>query len=159
MDTFTGLPAHPLFVHVVLVAVPLAGLIAIVSVLWPRARRWLGPTPAIASLIALIVLPITTSAGETLEHKLGEPSEVLEQHTHYGDMVILWVGPMFGLAALWWILTTNVLATQRGRFLGDGAQRWATILVGVLTVLVAVGAIFITLRVGHLGAQAVWGSR
>lgn len=160
MDTINGLPAHPLLVHVVVIAIPVAALAAVVSVVWPRARAWLGPTPAILSLIALVFLPLVTSAGESLEDSLGvEPSGPLADHVLWGDKVILWVGPLFGLTALWWLLTSDRLADPRGRYLADGAQRWVRIVVGVLTVVAAVGATAITIRVGDLGAQSVWGAR
>ncbi|GAB18785.1 hypothetical protein GOEFS_064_00240 [Gordonia effusa NBRC 100432] len=160
MDTINGLPAHPLLVHIVVIAVPVAALTVIVSVLWPRARAWLGPTPAILTLLALIAVPIATSAGEALEKSLGaEPSETLANHIHYGDMVILWVGPLFGLAALWWLLTSPRVADARDRYLGAGVLRWTTVIVGIVTVIVALGSIAIVVSVGELGAESVWGRR
>ncbi|NMO02972.1 hypothetical protein HH308_17305 [Gordonia sp. TBRC 11910] len=160
MDTINGLPAHPLLVHVVVVMIPLAALAAIVSAVWPRARVWLGPTPAILSLIALIFLPLVTSAGESLEHSLGVvPTGPLADHVEWGDKVILLVGPLFGLTALWWLLTSDRVSALRGRYLGDGAAKWVRSAVAVLTVIVALGSLAITIRVGDLGAQSVWGGR
>ncbi|MFW0789737.1 DUF2231 domain-containing protein [Gordonia sp. CPCC 205333] len=158
MDTINGLPAHPLLVHIVVVAVPVAALAVITSVVWPTARVWLGPAPVILTLLALIAVPITTSAGEALEKSLGaEPSETLANHIHYGDMVIIWVGPLFGLAALWWLLTSPRTETQRDRYLGPGVRHWSTIVVGIAAVVVALGSIAIVVSVGELGAESVWG--
>lgn len=160
MDTINGLPAHPLLVHIVVIAIPVAALAAVVSVAWPRARAWLGPVPAILSLIALVFLPLVTSAGESLEQSMGvEPSGPLADHVLWGDKVILWVGPLFGLTALWWLLTADRVADLRGHYLDDRPLRWTRIVVGVLTVIAAVGSTAITVRVGDLGAQSVWGGR
>lgn len=156
VDTIAGLPAHPLLVHAAVVLVPFAAVVAIVAVLWPRARRWLGLTPPIAALVALIVVPITTSAGEALE-KTVPATPTLSEHTHDGDQLILWVGPLFGLVALWWLLTSAAVAAYRDRWLGVRAQRWLQIAVAVATVAVAVGTIVMVVRIGDLGARAVWG--
>ena len=42
MDTIAGLPAHPLFVHLAVVAIPLTAVLAILASIWPAARRRLG---------------------------------------------------------------------------------------------------------------------
>ncbi len=73
MSTINGLPLHPLLVHLVVVLVPLSALMAIAAVCWPAARARLGGilTPLV-TLVALIALPLTTSAGgESLEEQVG----------------------------------------------------------------------------------------
>ncbi|MDT5196522.1 MAG: hypothetical protein QOH20_3276 [Mycobacterium sp.] len=92
VDTINGLPAHPLLVHVVVVFVPVAAMLAIVAVAWPAARRRLGWAPLIAAVIALVAIPLTTNAGEWLQaHK--RPSELISRHAELGDQLIYWVAP------------------------------------------------------------------
>ena len=41
-DEFNGLPIHILLVHAVVVLVPLAALLTMLSAVWPAARRRIG---------------------------------------------------------------------------------------------------------------------
>jgi hypothetical protein len=42
LNTVGGLPAHPIFAHVVAIFLPLTALLAILVVVWPAARRRIG---------------------------------------------------------------------------------------------------------------------
>lgn len=63
MSVVNGLPAHILLVHLIVVLVPLTALLAVLSAVWPAARRrfaWL--VLALAALVA-VMTPVTTEAG------------------------------------------------------------------------------------------------
>ncbi|NLG45062.1 DUF2231 domain-containing protein [Gordonia sp. (in: high G+C Gram-positive bacteria)] len=154
MDTINGLPAHPLLVHFVVVAVPVTALVAIAVAVWPRARTALAVFPSILALVTLIAVPITTSAGEALKEKVGH-SEAVEKHAALGDELILAVGPLFGLVALLWLLQLPAV-TER---LPLSTKTIATIdvVVRAATVAAAVAAIIMVILVGDSGARAVWG--
>ncbi|MBM7368207.1 DUF2231 domain-containing protein [Gordonia hydrophobica] len=154
METLNGLPAHPLFVHFAIVGVLAAGLVAIAVAVWPRARTALGVFPAILTLVTLIVVPLTTSAGEALEKRF-PPSDTLQKHTTLGDELILYVGPLFGLVALLWLLRLPAV-TQRLP-LSEKALTIIDVVVRVATAAVAVAAIVMVIRIGDSGARAVWG--
>ncbi|MDL9937653.1 hypothetical protein QSJ18_12930 [Gordonia sp. ABSL1-1] len=158
MSTINGIPAHPLFVHFVVIAVPVTALLAIVVVCWPAARRYLGIFPAILALLTLIAVPITTSAGEWLEDQIaaqGPVPQAVADHAEKGDTLILAVGPLFGLIALWWLLFYDKVIDRVP--LSPAVVRVVRIVVGVLTVVVAIAAIVAVIRVGDSGAHAVWG--
>ena len=74
-----GLPAHVLLVHLVVVFVPIAALMLIASVAWPAARRRLGVGTPLVALIPLVVVPVTTHAGEWLKDRLPENPRI-ERH-------------------------------------------------------------------------------
>lgn len=154
MDTINGLPAHPLLVHFVVVAVPVTALVAIAVAVWPRARTALAVFPSILALVTLIAVPITTSAGEALKEKVGH-SEAVEKHAALGDELILAVGPLFGLVALLWLLQLPAV-TER---LPLSTTTIATIdvVVRAATVAAAVATIVMVILVGDSGARAVWG--
>lgn len=70
MTTLNGLPAHILLVHSIVVLLPLAALLLVACALWPAARRKLAGPNAVLSVLVLILVPITTDAGEWLERRV-----------------------------------------------------------------------------------------
>ena len=59
---FQGLPLHVLLVHGVIVLIPLAALLTVLSAVWPAARRRLGIITPLVALAALIAVPVADSA-------------------------------------------------------------------------------------------------
>jgi len=59
VEEINGLPAHVLLVHAVVIVIPLAALLTVLSALWPAARRRLGIVTPIVALIALILVPVS----------------------------------------------------------------------------------------------------
>ncbi|MFV0459306.1 MAG: DUF2231 domain-containing protein [Actinomycetales bacterium] len=153
MFSVFGLPLHPLVVHATVVFVPLAAILVLVAALWPRAARMVGPLPFIVSVLALVLVPITTASGEDLEHKV-DKSALLEAHTRLGDQLLPWV---IGLS-----VAAAFMAWQwyRGRK-GDDAQRRTpprglVLAVTALAVVAAIGTTVQVARIGHSGAEAAW---
>ncbi len=143
-----GLPVHPLLVHATVVFVPLAVVLVIGAVLVPRFRAWAGPLPAAVSLVALILTPLSTATGETLEHDLPQ-SALIERHAELGDQLLPFTIALFVLAAGFWWLT-------RG---GVPESRWPrplVLAVGALAIVAAVGTSVQVARIGHSGAEAAW---
>lgn len=58
MGTVNGLPAHILLVHAIVVLLPLAALLLVLTALWPAARRRLAGPNAILSLLVLALVPV-----------------------------------------------------------------------------------------------------
>lgn len=54
MNQFNGLPAHILLIHLVVLGIPVAALLTVLSAVWPAARRRLGVATPIIALLALI---------------------------------------------------------------------------------------------------------
>src|SRR4051794_38395489 len=102
MSTINGLPAHVLLVHAIVVLLPLSAVLLVLTALWPAARRRLAGLNALLSLLVLVLVPITTEAGEWLENHVTE-SELVERHTELGDTA-LWVAlPLAAMALMvWW---------------------------------------------------------
>ena len=87
MTTINGLPAHALLVHFIVVLAPLTAALAILSALWPAARQRLVWLVFALAVTTSILTPITTQAGEWLEHRSGR-SPLLHAHTELGDTMI-----------------------------------------------------------------------
>ncbi|MFF4488694.1 DUF2231 domain-containing protein [Streptomyces sp. NPDC001544] len=167
MNLINGLPAHVLLVHVVVVLVPLTALALVASALWPPAARRLGVLLPLLAFVSLASVPLTTHAGEWLEAHV-ESNALVRRHTELGDGLLPWALGLFVLAAVvWWTGRRagagSPGAASAGVVEGDGAgtaTRWAAapvrIVVAVLSLAVAVGAVVDVYRIGDSGAKAAW---
>ena len=147
-STILGLPVHPLLVHATVVFVPLAVLLVILAVLVPRFRAWAGPLPAVISLVALILTPLSTASGENLEHSLPETA-LIEKHAELGDQLLPLTIALFVFATAFWWLTRSPSAAARW-------PRALVLAVGALAVAASVGTAVQVARIGHSGAEAAW---
>ncbi len=93
LDSFNGLPLHPLVVHAVVVLLPLASLGTVAIVVRARWRAVYGPLVVGAALVATALIPVATSSGESLEHQVGNPGE----HAELGDQVSWFAIPILVL--------------------------------------------------------------
>jgi hypothetical protein len=155
MTLVNGLPAHVLLVHIVVVLVPLTALALVTGALWPRAARHLGVLLPALALVALISVPLTSHAGEWLERHVDDDA-LVRRHTELGDGLLPWALGLFVLAAVvWWAARRTPGQAGQG-----GGSRWSAlpvrIVVGVLSVAVAVGAVVDVYRIGDSGAKAAW---
>ncbi|KQX75851.1 MULTISPECIES: DUF2231 domain-containing protein [Aeromicrobium] len=147
-NDFYGLPLHPLIVHATVVIIPLAVLTVILGAVWPRFRAWAGPLPVGLSLVGLVLVPLSTSTGETLEKHV-ERSALLEKHTQIAEGLLPWMIALFVLSAVGYALHWR--STR-----GHSVTRAVTVAVSVLAIVAAVGASVQVARIGHSGAKAAW---
>ncbi|SEO76196.1 hypothetical protein [Amycolatopsis saalfeldensis] len=185
MTTLNGLPAHVLLVHAIVVLLPLASLLLVLSALWPAARRKLAGPNALLSLLVVALVPITTDAGDWLEHRVAS-TPLIRAHTQLGDTALYVAIPVAVLAlAVWWRqreaartvpaslespATESVVASPGGPGAAKLATRPAvarrvflapastvvTVVVAVLSVAAAGAAVYDVYRIGDSGAQASW---
>lgn len=149
-QTVFGLPVHPLIVHATVVLVPLAALTLLLSAVWPRYRRWAGPLTPATALVALALVPMTTSSGENLEGQLGE-SPLIQKHAELADMMLPWMIAVTVLAAGgYWLHRRSAVSGDRA------APRWLSVAVAVLSVVAFAGTTVQVVLVGHSGADAAW---
>lgn len=170
MPTFiSNLPVHVLVVHAVVVLVPLAVLGGIVVVLWPAARRRYGWLVVGVTAAATVSIPLATSSGEGLEHRLPR-SALLQDHTHLGDQLLVFVAPMLiALAAFMVIHQRGGTLSRPGGpgaaiapggpvQLTGGIRIAAAVLAGLTILLAAVSAAQVY-RIGDSGARAAWSDK
>ncbi|WP_410574750.1 hypothetical protein [Amycolatopsis sp. cmx-4-61] len=169
MTTVDGLPAHILLVHAIVVLLPLAALLLVLSALWPAARGKLAGPNAVLSVLVVVLVPITTDAGEWLERRVAS-TPLVRAHTELGDTALFVAIPVTVLAlVVWWRhrehLRTGATktagadpastATRRRTFLAP-ASTAVTALIAVLAVMAAGAAVYDIYRIGDSGAQATW---
>jgi len=149
-DTIAGLPLHPLVVHATEVIVPAAALVLLLAVLWPRFRRWARYLPLGLSIIAVVLVPLSTESGEALEHRVGG-NDLIETHSQLAEGLLPWLVALavVALALVLWHRKDSWSLSYRN-------LTWIPVALAVAGVLAATGTTVQAVRVGHSGATAVW---
>jgi hypothetical protein len=163
---YSGLPAHPLLLHVPVILIPVAAVGAVVLVIWPRlfARHglWIG----LVAVVALGATNLTIGAGHALRNDLNlQGAGIVSQHASAADTlrILLIVFTALLLVAVAVFRTAGPRVTGVGPF--DGALtaiRSGAALGAALRVIVAVFALaslYYCFHTGDLGAKAVWQNR
>ena len=145
-----GLPAHVLFVHVLVVLAPLAALLEIACALWPAVRRgqlvWF---TLILAIVTTVATPITTHAGEWLYDLRRNPAPVLREHAERGDTMIY-----FSVALL--VVAIALVALHVVEQRTDQRRALTNMIVAVLALAVGVSSIIQIYRIGDAGARSAW---
>ena len=149
VNEINGLPLHVLIVHFVVVGVPLAALLTVLSALWPAARRRLGIITPIVALLVLIAVPVATNAGEWLQARL-RPTPLIEAHVDLGRSMIWFAAGLFVAAVLAW--GVPILMDRRS----GGAPPWVGVVVAVVAIALAGASVVQVYRVGEAGSKALW---
>jgi hypothetical protein len=151
VTTLNGLPAHALLVHFIVVLAPLAAVLAIVCAAWPAARKRLVWLVVGLTVITVILTPLTTDAGEWLEHQVGQ-SPQLHAHTQLGDTMLY-----FAIALL--VAAVLLAAVHIREVRGHSVTRVVSLTVAAVVVVVSVATAVQVYRIGDSGATATWGDQ
>jgi hypothetical protein len=138
IDSAFGLPAHPLFLHVPVVFVPILALAALALAAGRFEHRI---ALAAFSVLTLIAVFLTAGAGEALKAEREndiQDKATLASHADSGDA--LRYAMIFLTAAL----------------VGALFARTTHIVLRVVIALLAIHALFWVIRTGHLGSELVW---
>ncbi len=173
---YSGLPAHPLFLHVPVILIPVAGLAALVLAArpswWVRHGVWV----TFVAVVALGALNLTMGAGKALREDLGVPiagfggasgpGALIARHEHAADLLRIFM-----------ILFTAVLIVSLALFRQDGgasvtgigfvdglvvrlrSMPAVLVLARVAMAVLAVLCLYFVFHTGDLGAKAVWQGR
>jgi membrane-associated PAP2 superfamily phosphatase len=150
MTTITGIPAHALLVHAIVVLAPLVALLEILCAIWPEARRRLVWLVLALAAVNLVLTPLTTSAGEWLYDQQSDPSPILREHAERGDWMIY-----FSIGLLLVAIALAVMHWLEAR--SDKRRAIATAVIAVVALAVGISSIVGVVRIGDAGAEAVWG--
>ena len=160
MGTINGLPAHLLLVHAIVVLLPLAAFLLVLTAWWPAARRRVAGPNVILSSAMLVLVPVTMDAGQWLQDRVGD-TPLLRDHTELGDTA-LYAALAVTVAALviWWrhresVRIAGASSGSRRTFLAP-RNTAVTIVVGVVAAIVAGAAIYDVYLIGDSGARASW---
>jgi uncharacterized membrane protein len=140
-----GLPAHPLFVHVPIVLIPLTAIGAIAIACSSRARERLGWLVLGIGIVAGLSTQLAIDSGEALQDSVRR-SAALKDHIATADSIR-------PLILLLFLVALGVFLLGRSERKVAPAARAAII---VVTVLVAIGTNVRLFQIGHSGAKATW---
>jgi len=161
---YGGLPAHPLFVHVPVVLIPVTILTAIVCMVKIEWFSRYGIALAVVSIGAMSSIFLTMQAGAALRsalHLRGRAAQLISEHSqaaHY-------------LAFIYIAFTAIVIVTFAAQRISGGMPTGLGILdrllcrrrvfqgLRLVLVLLSLAAAVMVFRVGDLGAKAVWQGR
>jgi hypothetical protein len=156
-DKIGDLPLHPLVVHAAVIGIPLAALLALLFA-FPKTREWARWPLAITVVGATAVTFVARESGLGLEAALGiKPGnpvgDLVVQHSLLANQLFY---IMIGFAVIGLL---NVFLVSKTLSDGEGAAKQSAILrIGLPILLVAAAAVALIwiVRVGDLGARAVW---
>lgn len=148
MTTISGLPAHALLVHFIVILAPLTAVLAVMSALWPAARKRLVWLVLGLAVTTAVLTPLTTGAGEWLEDQVGR-SPLLHEHAELGDTMIYFA---IGLLIASALVAVIHVREHRGKPL-NSVVVWA--LAAIIIVFSAATAVQVY-RIGDSGARATW---
>jgi uncharacterized membrane protein len=157
LTIYSGLPAHPLFVHVPVVLIPTTVVAAVVFMVKPEWLTRYGIALALVSIAAMSSIFLTMQAGAALRAALHLQGQAA-QAAHI-------------LAYIYVVFTATLIVTFAARRISSGMPTGLHIVdrllsptstfaaLRIVLVLLALGAGFMVYRTGTLGAQAVWQGR
>jgi hypothetical protein len=147
---FQGLPLHVLLVHGVIVLIPLAAFLTVLAAVWPAARRRLGIVTPLVSLIALILVPVATNAGNWLLERV-HVTPLIQEHADLGGTMIWFAIGLFIASLLVW--GVPLLLARRSK---QAPAPWIGVVIAVVAVILSGAAFVQVVRVGEAGSKAVW---
>ena len=163
---YSGLPAHPLFLHVPVILIPVATIWALVLVVRPRWFQSSGVPLGIVTVVALAATFLTVGAGEALRSALHlnagfGPAGLIARHAHAGmilrDLMILFTGAV--IVALFAHRVAAGMTSGLGWLDGLAVQPAMLVLLRVALAALAILCAYFVFHTGDLGAKAVWQGR
>jgi hypothetical protein len=167
IKTFFGVPAHPLFIHLAAVGIPIAALAVITYLVFPAKRSSLRIPTAVLTIGVMIGTVLTASSGEQLEEMLppdDRSSSLLHHHTQLGDqtqtiVIVFTAVALLFLALDWWQQqhAPDVPNSPVGIVARSSRIPTLVIVAGIGAVILGSIATVWDVRTGHAGAKSAWG--
>ena len=155
-DKIGDMPLHPLVIHAVVFGIPLAVLLALLFA-FPKTREWARWPLAIVVVGATAVTFVARQSGLAFEAALGiKPGnpvgDLILQHSLLANQ-LFYIMIVFAAVGL-----INVFVVRKSTADSAGAKQPAIIriVLPILLVAAALVALIWIVRVGDLGARAVW---
>jgi hypothetical protein len=161
---YDGLPAHPLFIHVPVVLIPVSVLGALACVARPAWLSRYGIALSVTAIVAMSSIFLAMQAGAALRGALnlqGAAAGLIQRHSHAAHI----------LAIVFVVFTATLILTFASQRISGGmptgltiadrllTPRISLVALRVLLVVLALVSAYMVFKVGDLGAKAVWAGR
>jgi F420-0:gamma-glutamyl ligase-like protein len=161
IKTLTGLPAHPLLLHMPVIFVPTLASAAIVFAFKPSWRKRYDIAYGIGAVVALAGTSLAAAAGgayEEMKEQMGSPDmAAIKHHGELGE-TLRNVMVVFALAILIQVaIDRGAFTFLKGRF--DDPTTVLPVILSVGIVGLALLAGYLTYAAGHAGAKLVFGDQ
>ena len=166
MDSIFGIPAHPFFVHVPVVLIPLAAVGVIIMTIrasWWERYKWAALAVAGVGAVGAVV---AAGTGEELEEAVEDTAsrQLLRAHVEAGEVsrtvsILFFAVLLAGVVVLpWWMKRRSNRAgtANSAESIASGSPTWLRRIVSIVLVLTALGASWTVYDAGHTGAKSVW---
>ncbi len=157
----TDLPAHPLFVHVPVVLIPLSVVGAVACVVRAQWMARYGILLCLCSIVGMSSTFLAMQAGGALQselHLTGRAAQLINEHSGAANILALLFVAFTAVLILTFSAQRISQGMPTGLALADRPLSSTRTYTGlrVVLVLLAVIAAYQVYHVGDLGAQAVW---
>ena len=165
LDKLFGLPAHPLLVHIPVVLVPLAAIIAVVFAFKPAWLDRFGWGLVALSGAGALGAILAAASGEGLEGLQNEAETAAREHHFELGETARTVAIVFFLVVTAVVVLRHLARTRAagaaggapdGGFWGFVASRAGAICIALALVLSASAATYTIAKAGHQGAKISW---
>ena len=160
-DEINGMPLHPLIIHVPVIGIPLALLLAALFA-FPRTRAWARWPLAVTVVGSTAATFAAKESGEALKASLGlQPGnpvgDLIQRHEELADQLFyIMLGYAVIAVAAVFLVPPRVPATGEAASPGRPSRGPLGLILLVLLLAVGTVALVWTARVGDLGSRAVW---
>ncbi len=155
LKTITGIPAHPLLLHVPVILIPTLALVAIVFAAKPDWRRTYDIAYGFGAAATAAGTVLAANAGEQWEEMISAADRLaIHEHAELGDTLKVVVLIFAALVVLQVAIDRGALGSLGERFRGD--RKPLAVLLSVAIAALAIGAGALTVATGHEGAKTVF---
>jgi hypothetical protein len=168
---YSGLPAHPLFLHVPVMLIPIAVIGAIACAIRPAWLTRFGLALAALAVVAMGTLFLTMGAGSALRDALhlgggggfgaNSTAGLVSRHSHAADKLRLLTIAFTAVVILAFAAHRISGGMPTGARVIDRllAARATVLSLRVLLVVLSIACGYFVFKTGDLGAKAVWAGR
>lgn len=153
-NSIAGIPAHPMFVHFAVSIAPIAAILALLWITFPRWRTVLGPSAVGFALLSVPSVFFARISGEALLVAKGLSEENLgpvKKHALYANLYTVST-----LALVVAVIVLFFLLRRCAKSSNAALSRGLCVAVSALTALCAVAVLTTTVLTGHEGARLTW---
>ncbi len=160
MNTFVGIPTHPLLVHIPAVLLPLAAVGVVLMVIrpvWHQRYRW---AVLAIGFLGTVGAVLAAQAGESLAEQVtaveGQgAAERWQDHISAGESARLFAVVFFAVLVLF-VLTPWYIERRRVQGRPIDVPKYVAPVLVVAVLAASAGTVLTVIVAGHSGATSVW---